>query len=246
MVCSKCGKPLLSYVSYCAECGQKILLQMPETDADKAEIMRGYRYTPAKRIVFKVWVGICVLTIIFFMGYGRNLLLNNAKPVLQQATVPIPSVKVPAGLAGTSTPTTPQQMPTAPVLQGTINGDDVILRSDSSISGAELDYLQRGTQVQILQKTVCKDISAAVISVGNKYVSYNGHSIHLPRGQAVEIQSTANGYYRCKLKIGDNWVYGELAVNEVRKIYGDIWYQIRLKSGKIGWVYGDYLMPAKN
>lgn len=141
-----------------------------------------------------------------------------------------------------SSPTLPP-----PVVQsdpiGSINGSDVILRSQASVTGNELDYLQKGSQVTILSKYICEDQNAAVINISDKYVTYNGRSIHLQRGQAVEIQSFDGRQYFCTLKVGNNWVSGNLSPTEIRKIYGDTWYQVRLPNGKTGWVYGDYVTP---
>ena len=129
---------------------------------------------------------------------------------------------------------------------GSIKGNDVIVRGGPSTISPAIDYLYNGNKVKVLNEQVCKDENAAIINIPSLTIMVDGIKVVVIKGQAVEIINFNGGYYKCQTEINKKKVYISLKQQEIKKVYGETWYQIQLDNNKIGWVYSDYIEIAFN
>lgn len=127
--------------------------------------------------------------------------------------------------------------------QGFINGNEVILRSEPSISGRNISVMYRGNRVEVLEKVECNDPSAAILNKDNVTLSYNDHSkkVLLRYGQALRITSEQGKDLYCDIKVGDEIVNAKFNASIVKRIYGDTWYRVRNNTGIEGYILGQYI-----
>lgn len=127
-----------------------------------------------------------------------------------------------------------------------VKGDDVFLRSAPSTNSSVIKTLKRNSGLDAIAVQTCDDERAGMINTDNVVVGFNGQNIILSKGQPVTITAENGGTYQCKLNLenGSGTVYVD-KVN-VKKLYGDTWYKVRLSGGTEGWVYKDFIQLKRD
>lgn len=122
-----------------------------------------------------------------------------------------------------------------------VNGDDVFLRSAPSTNSSVIKTLKRNSGLDAIAVQTCDDERAGMINTDNVVVGFNGQNIRLAKGQPLTITGENGGIYQCQLNLenGSGTIYVD-KVN-VKKLYGETWYKVRLSSGTEGWVYKDFI-----
>lgn len=127
-----------------------------------------------------------------------------------------------------------------------VKGDDVFLRSAPSTSSSMIKTLKRNSGLDAIAVQTCDDERAGMINTDNVVVGFNGQNIRLAKGQPVTITGENGGTYQCQLNLenGSGTIYVD-KVN-VKKLYGDTWYKVRLPGGTEGWVYKDFIQLKRD
>ena len=122
-----------------------------------------------------------------------------------------------------------------------VKGDDVFLRSAPSTSSSVIKTLKRNSGLDAIAVQTCDDERAGMINTDNVVVGFNGQNIRLAKGQPLTITGENGGTYQCQLNLenGSGTIYVD-KVN-VKKLYGETWYKVRLSGGTEGWVYKDFI-----
>lgn len=122
-----------------------------------------------------------------------------------------------------------------------VNGDDVFLRSAPSTNSSVIKTLKRNSGLDAIAVQTCDDERAGMINTDNVVVGFNGQNIRLAKGQPLTITGENGGTYQCQLNLenGSGIIYVD-KVN-VKKLYGETWYKVRLSGGTEGWVYKDFI-----
>ena len=122
-----------------------------------------------------------------------------------------------------------------------VKGDDVFLRSAPSTNSSVIKTLKRNSGLDAIAVQTCDDERAGMINTDNVVVGFNGQNIRLAKGQPVTITGENGGTYQCQLNLenGSGTIYVD-KVN-VKKLYGETWYKVRLSGGTEGWVYKDFI-----
>lgn len=122
-----------------------------------------------------------------------------------------------------------------------VNGDDVFLRSAPSTNSSVIKTLKRNSGLDAIAVQTCDDERAGMINTDNVVVGFNGQNIRLAKGQPLTITGENGGTYQCQLNLenGSGTIYVD-KVN-VKKLYGETWYKVRLSGGTEGWVYKDFI-----
>lgn len=122
-----------------------------------------------------------------------------------------------------------------------VNGDDVFLRSAPSTNSSVIKTLKRNSGLDAIAVQTCDDERAGMINTDNVVVGFNGQNIRLAKGQPLTITGENGGIYQCQLNLenGSGTIYVD-KVN-VKKLYGETWYKVRLSGGTEGWVYKDFI-----
>lgn len=127
-----------------------------------------------------------------------------------------------------------------------VKGDDVFLRSAPSTNSSVIKTLKRNSGLDAIAVQTCDDERAGMINTDNVVVGFNGQNIRLAKGQPVTITGENGGTYQCQLNLengsGTIYVY---KVN-VKKLYGETWYKVRLSGGTEGWVYKDFIQLKRD
>lgn len=124
---------------------------------------------------------------------------------------------------------------------GYVNGDDVFLRSAPSTNSSVIKTLKRNSGLDAIAVQTCDDERAGMINTDNVVVGFNGQNIRLAKGQPLTITGENSSTYQCQLNLenGSGTIYVD-KVN-VKKLYGETWYKVRLPGGTEGWVYKDFI-----
>lgn len=127
-----------------------------------------------------------------------------------------------------------------------VNGDDVFLRSAPSTNSSVIKTLKRNIGLDAIAVQTCDDERAGMINTYNVVVGFNGQNIRLAKGQPVTITGENGGTYQCQLNLenGSGTIYVD-KVN-VKKLYGETWYKVRLSDGTEGWVYKDFIQLKRD
>lgn len=127
-----------------------------------------------------------------------------------------------------------------------VKGDDVFLRSAPSTSSSVIKTLKRNSGLDAIAVQTCDDERAGMINTDNVVVGFNGQNIRLAKGQPVTITGENGGTYQCQLNLenGSGTIYVD-KVN-VKKLYGETWYKVRLSGGTEGWVYKDFIQLKRD
>lgn len=122
-----------------------------------------------------------------------------------------------------------------------VNGDDVFLRSAPSTNSSVIKTLKRNSGLDAIAVQTCDDERAGMINTDNVVVGFNGQNIRLAKGQPLTITGENGGIYQCQLNLenGSGTIYVD-KIN-VKKLYGETWYKVRLSGGTEGWVYKDFI-----
>ena len=127
-----------------------------------------------------------------------------------------------------------------------VKGDDVFLRSAPSTNSSVIKTLKRNSGLDAIAVQTCDDERAGMINTDNVVVGFNGQNIRLAKGQPVTITGENGSTYQCQLNLenGSGTIYVD-KVN-VKKLYGDTWYKVRLSGGTEGWVYKDFIQLKRD
>ena len=127
-----------------------------------------------------------------------------------------------------------------------VNGDDVFLRSSPSTNSSVIKTLKRNSGMDAIAVQTCDDERAGMINTDNVIVGFNGHNIRLAKGQPVTITGENGSTYQCQLNLenGSGTIYVD-KVN-IKKLYGETWYKVRLSDGTEGWVYKDFIQLKRD
>lgn len=127
-----------------------------------------------------------------------------------------------------------------------VNGDDVFLRSAPSTNSSVIKTLKRNSGLDAIAVQTCDDERAGMINTDNVVVGFNGQNIRLAKGQPVTITGENGSTYQCQLNLenGSGTIYVD-KVN-VKKLYGETWYKVRLAGGTEGWVYKDFIQLKRD
>ena len=127
-----------------------------------------------------------------------------------------------------------------------VKGDDVFLRSAPSTNSSVIKTLKRNSGLDAIAVQTCDDERAGMINTDNVVVGFNGQNIRLAKGQPLTITGENGGTYQCQLNLenGSGTIYVD-KVN-VKKLYGDTWYKVRLPGGTEGWVYKDFIQLKRD
>lgn len=128
---------------------------------------------------------------------------------------------------------------------GYINGNEVIVREGPAVSSRNIEVLTNNTKIIIIGEEHCTDEKAVILTVPERVVTYNGRKISLKYGQAMElIEYWGHGLRhsaKCNVKIGNEIATVSVYKDEIREIYGDVWFRIKTPSGKEGFVFGEFI-----
>lgn len=127
-----------------------------------------------------------------------------------------------------------------------VKGDDVFLRSAPSTNSSVIKTLKRNSGLDAIAVQTCDDERAGMINTDNVVVGFNGQNIRLAKGQPLTITGENGSTYQCQLNLenGSGTIYVD-KVN-VKKLYGDTWYKVRLPGGTEGWVYKDFIQLKRD
>lgn len=127
-----------------------------------------------------------------------------------------------------------------------VKGDDVFLRSAPSTNSSVIKTLKSNSGLDAIAVQTCDDERAGMINTDNVVVGFNGQNIRLAKGQPVTITGENGGTYQCQLNLenGSGTIYVD-KVN-VKKLYGETWYKVRLSGGTEGWVYKDFIQLKRD
>ncbi|WP_298882663.1 SH3 domain-containing protein [uncultured Phascolarctobacterium sp.] len=127
-----------------------------------------------------------------------------------------------------------------------VKGDDVFLRSAPSTNSSVIKTLKRNSGLDAIAVQTCDDERAGMINTDNVVVGFNGQNIRLAKGQPVTITGENGGTYQCQLNLenGSGTIYVD-KVN-VKKLYGETWYKVRLSGGTEGLVYKDFIQLKRD
>lgn len=127
-----------------------------------------------------------------------------------------------------------------------VKGDDVFLRSAPSTNSSVIKTLKRNIGLDAIAVQTCDDERAGMINTDNVVVGFNGQNIRLAKGQPLTITGENGSTYQCQLNLenGSGTIYVD-KVN-VKKLYGETWYKVRLSGGTEGWVYKDFIQLKRD
>lgn len=127
-----------------------------------------------------------------------------------------------------------------------VKGDDVFLRSAPSTNSSVIKTLKRNSGLDAIAVQTCDDERAGMINTYNVVVGFNGQNIRLAKGQPLTITGENGSTYQCQLNLenGSGTIYVD-KVN-VKKLYGETWYKVRLSGGTEGWVYKDFIQLKRD
>ncbi len=127
---------------------------------------------------------------------------------------------------------------------GAITGSDVIIRSMPSTAGDILGVLNKDARVGIVDVYECKDEKAAILNIDKGSIDFGDYVLTLYRGMAMTIDSEEDDTYLVSVQANGQTYSFSVDKADVRKIYGEIWYQISPNPNYDipgGYVFGDYV-----
>lgn len=229
-ICKKCGSYYNDEDVFCQKCGNRIVENIDACASPE----KGAKWFQKRY----VWLIAILLVFLISGGVGAHYYFNHNKPHKAASREIVKMNNTSTAIKQNNSGVDEKNEKD---VFGVIQGNDVIVRSEGSTAGAAIDYLQNGTRVKVLSKKKCEDQNAAVINVQGYLVRLDGKDINLNKGQAVKIISFDGNNYKCETEISKRTVYIYPRQQEIRKIYGEVWYQVQINNNKIGWVFGDYI-----
>lgn len=129
---------------------------------------------------------------------------------------------------------------------GYTNGSSIILRSNHSTSSAKITSLKKGESLEILDEYYpTNNTNEAILRYETRfYDTYDGVFVFkLPQGKAVKVIEHLNDG---KVKISytqrdKSRGFATITTDRLQFINGDGWYKVRTESGKVGWVFGQFV-----
>ena len=129
---------------------------------------------------------------------------------------------------------------------GYTNGSSVILRSNHSTSSSRLTSLKKGEELEILDEYYpTNNTNEAILKYETRfYDTYDGNFVFkLREGKAVKVIEHLNDG---KVKISYTQIdkskgYATITTDRLKFINGEGWYKVRTVSGKVGWVFGQFV-----
>ena len=234
-VCKKCGRHYGAEDKFCEICGEKI----PESVVIEHNVANNEQMQANPKGKSALLIG----AVIVFMAVGvfgaYHYYQNKINKTDNEQTAKSNS-SVLVEQNGKNNTVMSDEKKTAQ-MSGVIKGNDVIVRAEASITGSVIDYVDEGRKVKVLNKQKCEDQNAAIINVQTMTVTVEGKDVVLKKGQAVKIITVEGNNYKCQTEINKKMVYIYARQQEIKKIYGEVWYQVKLENNKIGWIYGDYI-----
>ena len=235
-ICKKCGKKYGADDKFCEVCGEKLTEDVgvefvaPDNEQRQVNHKRKFSVILATVIVFVTVIGVGAY---HYFNQDRTNKISNEQTAKSNSMVLVEQNGKNNNVMSDEKKIA--QMP------GIIKGNDVIVRAEASITGSVIDYVDEGRKVTVLNKQKCEDQNAAIINVQTMTVTVDGKDVVLKKGQAVKIISVEGNSYKCQTEINKKMVYISARQQEIKKIYGEVWYQVRLENNKTGWIYGDYI-----
>ena len=229
-VCNNCGSYYNDEDIFCQTCGHRIVENIDACASPE----KGQKWYQKKYL----WLVATLLILLIAGAVGAHYYFNNNKLYKANSRE---VVKMNSASTAIKQNNSGLDEKNEKEVFGVIQGNDVIVRSEASTAGAVIDYLPTGIKVRVLSKKKCEDQNAAVINVQGYLVRLDGKDINLNKGQAVKIISFDGNNYKCETEISKRRVYIYPKQQQIRKIYGEVWYQVQINNIKIGWVFGDYI-----
>lgn len=125
---------------------------------------------------------------------------------------------------------------------GTIKGNNVNIRLEPNIKSPVIKQLHNGTKVTVLAEQNVSESGDALLSQTTQLTTETGKKIKLAAGKGIIILEEKEHSYLVKYAIADDKsVVGEVGKNSVKKISGDLWYQIKFQNSLTGWIYGKFV-----
>jgi RNA polymerase subunit RPABC4/transcription elongation factor Spt4 len=109
------------------------------------------------------------------------------------------------------------------------------------ICGYDLDAMSKGDIVSVYGEAVSRKENEAIARYDTTMRTLDGGDYPINSGRALLIINDEDIYYLVEVEVEDGKLRGYILKEDAKKIYGDYWYYIRNKKGKIGWVYGGYV-----
>lgn len=197
---------------------------------------------------FLIYAG-CGVAALLCVGLGIFFMTKSDKPnppaktnvVQQQPKVPQQPVAIPQQPVNTAPHVNRPQNNTQ---TGYIAGEEVSLRSLPSTAGTKIMVLNNNTYVNILERHECTDRYAAMLDVPERKFTYKGLNYTIRSGQALQIvegNPNGNGIVRCRVEMEGRTAFIDIYKRDLRMLYGDVWYKVRLNNGQTGYVFGKYV-----
>lgn len=225
--CRNCGSKIDRVIKFCPKCGCKITFENEFKEERKKVLMEN-----DNSLFRKIFFGILFFLVILGVYIQNYEKLQNIID-MKRSVVDIPQM---------ANSTFNGNESKVNIKWGFVIGDDVIVRSKPSVLGNQLVLLSNNSRVEILDKEICSDNSAAILSMPSlKIFLSNGKDITINRGQALVIKGEVKGKFVCSLNVGGQEISVELPKNNVRLLKGDIWYKVRTETGTIGYIFYEYV-----
>ncbi|MBU3713594.1 MAG: hypothetical protein FGM46_01450 [Ferruginibacter sp.] len=188
-----------------------------------------------KNYIFTIVIALMALVIgaLAFMVFSKNSKpeSTNYPPITEGSTVP--------PIQGGGQNNNPREP------RGEITGDKVNLRSDHSITSKVISSMRLGQSVTILDKyRPSGNSNEGKLRRQTKFYDQNWYfKQNLKADLAVNvIDSYYDGYYHISFKHKDGYTEdGYVERGSLDFIDGDLWYFVRLDSGKEGWILGEFI-----
>jgi uncharacterized protein YgiM (DUF1202 family) len=187
-----------------------------------------------KNYIFTIVIAVMALVIgaLAFMVFSKNSKPepSDYQPISQGPTLP------PNNGGG---PINPREQ------RGEITGDKVNLRSDHSITSKVISTTRKGQSVAILDKyRPSGNSNEGKLKYQTQFYDQNWNfKQNIKEDLAVKvIDNYYDGYYHVSFKNKDGYTeYGYVERASLDFIDGDLWYFVRLDSGKEGWILGEFI-----
>ncbi len=146
----------------------------------------------------------------------------------------------------TDQPTTQNTLsvnPTEGFGNATIIGHNVIFRENHSTTARVLGNFSNNEKVLVIDEYRPINLNEAITAKPVRLYNAAGNSLYtLPKGKAVQIISTSDGYYEVSFKHTQYGVlYAKIYSDDLEIISGDKWYKVKRSNGKSGWVFSKFL-----
>ncbi len=128
--------------------------------------------------------------------------------------------------------------------QGTISGNSVIMRRESSVESAKIGNFENGEKVSILEERKPQNVNQAIAVKSIKlYSDYNGkYMAVLNKGKALMIEEFTGTDYKVSFQHPElGKLYATVTPAELESISNEVWFRVKRVSGEEGWVLGKFV-----